>query len=350
MELLYLQDESVSYSRIRTKLDCGYKYDLCYNKGIVSRRDDPAPTLGSAGHAGMAAGIAGNNVDEALELWKQDYIRKHSLSALDDPQINDALDAMTDEVVQKASIIVPRALKHLILDEWETVEYKGMPLIEAKFSVPVYGFGRGFNFVVDWVAKHKPTGMTWVIDHKFRKVLQSDEVEEMNLQLPSYQLLLSTMGVKTVGHMSNQILAKLPSEPSRNKDGTMSRAKISTSWEAYERALLRVGLDPKDYLEMKGKLTTEFFRCTYTYRSETQLVNIWNNVIESAIHDMAHGSSYIRNMGQLGCRNCWARDYCTEELRGGDLQTLMETQYMPRNTEHHDAPIFNAEDEEGGEE
>jgi len=362
-----MRKELVSYSRIRALLACPYRYNLVYNKNITPRVDDRTPTLGSAGHAGLAAGILGRNVDEALEAWAQDYLDKHlvrypeSEDTMTEDEIsfvgevtedmNSVITTMTDEVKHTASLIVPRALEALHLDEWETIEYRGVPLVEAKFIIPIEGW-MGYTAVIDWVARHRPTNMTWLIDHKFRKTLQSDDLEEFNLQMSSYQYVLGVLGIRTVGSMANQILTKLPTLPSRNKDGTMSRARISSTWEVYKGALLAAGLDPEDYLDMKDKLTTEFFRHSYSYRSELEVANTWENLIKrSALAMNDENYPYLRNLGSLGCRNCWARDYCMEELRGGDLDYMLRTQFMvrPERTIDENERVIIFREEEGSE-
>lgn len=339
-------DERISYSRVMQYLNCGYKYWFNYVMGYTSIISDQAPTLGSAGHEGMAAGILGRSVDQALEEWANNYVINHSLYNLEDEEIMGTLVSMTQDVIHQASIIVPRALDDLHLEDWETIEYNGHPMVEMKCLVPLRGWPGGFVAVLDWVAKYKPTQMTWLIDHKFRKQLQDEDSEEVNLQMPSYQKILMDYGIPTVGSMSNQILAKLPSEPKLNKDGSMSRSKIATTWDKYKECLLVNGLDPNNYVEMKDKLTTEFFRQVYSYRSPAQVMNTWDNVIEKTANEMAFQPSFVRNLGHLGCKKCWVRDYCMEELRGGDTNWLLESQYMPRSLAHHGMEITEMEEEE----
>lgn len=330
-----------SYSKLRTFLGCRYKYDMYYNKNITTRMDAKPPTLGSAGHAGMAAGILGLNVDQALQEWGEEYIKNHPLSNVevedDDIDLMGYVKELVSEVVHRASIIVPRALDNLHLEEWETVYHTdGTPLVEMKILMPVMVGGTEVSYIaiIDWVAKHKPTNSTWLIDHKFRKTLQADEAEETNLQLPSYQKVLRMIGVDTIGSISHQIANKIPSIPSVNKNGTMSRAKIATTWDVYEKALLDQGLNPDDYIdEMKPKLDTEFSRMTYLFRNNREVDNTWNDVILMGIRDiLGDGSPFlpVRALGSLSCRNCWCKDYCMEELRGGDLEYLLKTQYIIR--------------------
>lgn len=347
-----MEHEYVSYSRISQYLSCGYKYDFIYNKGLVPRMDDATPTVGSVGHKVLAAIILGGTMDATLDDWQEGYIKTHTIyddKGRSDPDMNHALKEMTGVIIEIVSEIIPMAVENLHLEEWETVVWGEHPLVEAKFMVPIPGF-RGLNFVLDWVAKHKPTGHTWAIDHKFRKQFRKDEVEEMDLQMPIYQKGLSTIGIPTVGSMSNQILAKVPSIPSRNKDGSMSRVKIATTWDKYKAELIKCGLNPNDYLDMRDKLTTEFNRRTYVYRNQGQLDATWDNIVLPVVDHMVNTPSYVRNLGCLSCRNCWLNDYCMEELRGGDLKFLMND-FMQRNVDHHDDLILNLMDkEEEGEE
>lgn len=329
--------ENVSQSRIASYLGCGYRYWFNYELGYTPIVGETTPSLGSAGHVGMAAGILGKDVDEALDGWKQDYVLNHTLYALQDEDIIRVLGEQATEIQQKASILVPRALEYLDLDQWETYQYRGEPVVEMKFSIPLKDnpkFGN-FVFVVDWVATNKVTGMTWLIDHKFRKQLQDDESEDYNMQMPIYQAGLLVMGIKTAGSMSNQILVKTPATPKRNKDGSMSRARIATTWDVYKKALRDSGLHPKDYAEMEYKLDVEWFRQNYVYRSDVQAINTWNHNVESVITQMAKSPQYNRNLGSFGCRKCWTKDYCLAELRGDDTEYLLRSKYMPRSLTHH---------------
>lgn len=339
-----MKHEYVSYSRMRTYLSCKYKYNFIYNMGFVPMLDEMAPTLGSVGHVGLAAGYLGKNIDQAFEEWKSNYVTKHPMYVLGDTDIIKVLSDMADEVIQQASLIVPRALDELHLEEWELVEYEGKPLVEAKFAFPINNW-KGFTAVIDAVATHKPTSMTWVIDNKFRKSLQSDEVEEMDMQLPIYQQGLWSLGIHTVGTMTNQILSKVPAQPKLNKDGSMSRARISTTWGVYQKALLDNGLDPMNYLEMKDKLDVEFFRQTYVYRNRQQVQATWDEIVEKVADEMYNNPSCVRNLGSLGCRNCGIKEYCMEDLRGGDTEYMLNTMFMPRSVAHHEDEIFNMEGE-----
>lgn len=333
-----------SYSRMRTYRSCGYKYNFIYNMGYVPIVTEVAPTLGSAGHAGLAAGYLGQSIEGALEEWKSGFVSNHPMYILGDMDVVRVLGEMADEVVQQASVIVPRVLEELHLDEWELINYKGVPLVEAKFAFPVSHW-KGFTAVIDAVARHKPTNRVWVIDNKFRKVLQSEEVEEMDTQLPIYQQGLWSLGIETVGTMTNQVLSKVPAQPKVNKDGSMSRARISTTWDVYRRALLENNLDPMDYLEMKDKLDVEFFRQTYIYRNRQQVQAIWDEVVQETCREMYNSPSHVRNLGSLGCRNCGIKDYCMEDLRGGDMEYILETMFMPRSLSHHQDEILNEKED-----
>ena len=303
---------------------------------MTKRIDFPTPTIGSAGHVGMAAGILGQNIDEKLEEWGKKYIAEHQIPMLVDSDnddqndeinyINACIKTLIDEVIEIASPLTVRALGYLDLDRWETVEYQGKPLVETKLVIPMPGW-KGFVSIIDWVARDKKTNMTWTIDHKFRKQLQPDEAEEFNLQAAIYQFVEKTCGIHTIGSMTNQILMKLPSQPKQNKDGSMSRTKISTDWPTYELALINAGLDVLNYLDMKDKLNVEFLRQSYAYRNETEVNNIWHEIVESTSSEILLGRVPIRNQTFMNCRSCWMKDYCMEELRGGDLDWLMKTQY-----------------------
>lgn len=312
--------EIISYSQLMTFLSCRYRWDLTYNRGLRTRKDHRAPTLGSAGHIGIAAVMKGQDPTAAIEEWKQDYLANNVLGIVGSDEI-DALNVeiteMANEVAATAINIVDRFFdRFFFLSDWEVVEYKGEPMIERELQVPIRGWS-GYRAFIDYVGTHKPTGQTWLIDWKFRKQFTPMESEEVNLQNASYQYLLQRHGIKTVGSISGQILAKLPSWPTLNKNGTMSRAKIASDWLTYESALLEAGLNPDDYRdEMEDKLDTEWIRFNRAFRSPEEVKYTWKNVIQAAAWDMARSRMQItRNMGYMNCNTCWSRDFCLEELR-----------------------------------
>lgn len=327
------RSEIISYSRLAEWTTCRYRWKLRYIDHITRRVDFRAPTLGSAVHVGMACGLLEKDYVAGIDQWKEEYLQKHILEIADGVDeliaettgcLNQEIEDMTNEVTSTAKEITGRALKVFGPDQWEPVLFNKAPMVEIELRVPIRGWG-GYRGILDLVAKEKSTGFVWVVDHKVRNQLQPVEAEEVNLQMASYQYLALRHGIQTIGSLTNQILAKVPSIPQLNKNGTMSRARIATDWSTYKQALISNNLDPEDYAEeMVDKLNVEFQRESRAYRSEEEVRNTWSNVIQKTAWDMTRKSPhYWRKMGHMNCQSCWARDFCLEELRGGDTEYLL---------------------------
>lgn len=321
----------VSYSRLASWASCPYRWDLTYNRGISRRKTDRAPQLGTAVHVGMASAMLREDYVKAMRDWAQDYLDKTLIDCgeLDIEQLNSEIEDQVMEVVETAIVIVKRTLKYFNPDLWEVQCYKGQPLVEYELSRPVMMY-RNFRGFVDLVAKEKATGQVWLIDYKVRKQLQSTASEESNLQMALYQEILRWNGIPTVGSLTLQILGKPNSEPKVNKDGSLSRARIATDWESYKDAIVANGLDPADYEDMKEKLDTEFVRESRAYRTNLETRRVWDEIALPIIYLMSAERHIYRHMSPFGCTNCWAKEFCLEELRGRDVSHLLETEFIQK--------------------
>ena len=322
----------LSYSNISTWIACHMRYHLVYERKIRPRVYRRPPELGSAVHAGMAAGILHrSDPRDAAADGVISYIKKF----IEDRGGKDAffeeeLDMMQSDILPTAIVISQRTLSHMDLPRWETISVNGKPGVEVTLSCPLPGWGE-FVGTIDWVARDLSTGRTLLIDHKVRKQFLPNDSEEVNLQMAAYQYLLMRAGkVITAGSMSNQIKAEPPKTPTINKDGkSMSRARIATDWPTYRQALLNVRLNPDDYLEMIDKLDVEFWRYSLAYRSVSEIQNIWKGVIQHAAWDIARKHKHIyRTMSHMTCMNCGVRGFCLADLRGHDTEYLLQTAYM----------------------
>ncbi len=327
--------EIISYSRLAEWTTCRYRWKLRYIDKIAARMDARPPTLGDAIHRGMAAVMLEKDHALAIDEWGEEYLRENIIpvGGAEDVitagarELNFQIEELIDEVTSTAKGIVERTSKVFGPNQWEPVEINGVPAVEINLQSPIRGWG-GYQGFLDLVAREKETGLIWVIDYKTRQQLQSETIEEVNLQMASYQYLALRHGVPTVGSLTFQILAKEPSIPKLNKDGTMSRQKIATDWTTYRQALVENGLDPADYAEMEEKLNVEFWRESRAYRSVLEIKNTWREVIQRMAWDMRRRTPhYWRKMNIFNCRQCWAREYCLEELRGGDTDFLVEFMY-----------------------
>lgn len=319
--------EIISYSRLMNYVGCKYRWDLYYNRKLRPRIEAAAPTVGSAVHVALAAGIQDLSMEQALMDWADNYLAEKILETDEDIQaVNEIIKKQIGETVSFAYMIAERFFRNdFNKSEWEVVKFKGKdPIVESEFQVPIQGWS-GFRCFVDCVLLHKDSNQMWLVDWKIRKTFTNTDLEEFNLQNAAYQYILLRHGIQTVGSITYQILQKLPSVPSLNKNGSMSRALIASDWDTYKQALIDNNLNPDDYAEeMIPKLTAEFSRIGRAYRNEAEIKATWKQIIQPAAWDMARTKQQItRNMSIMNCGNCWARDFCLEELRDPERARLL---------------------------
>lgn len=335
----------LSQSTINQFNKCKFLFETLHVRGLESAIKDTRMTLGTLVHAGLAAHFRNQPVQQALvaavnKQYPADTVAEFSLV---DEARKQAL-----ELLPEAEGITLRAI-HYLGDEWETVHLNGEPLIEKELEVvlPIkHSKPVRFVFIVDWVARHKPSNQVWLFDHKTRVNIQPDEVEDYNMQMAIYQYLLRSFGVDTVGSICFQIRSMLPREPSLNKNGTMSRTEIASDWGTYRDALLRYGLNPLEYQDMATKLANkEFFRLSRSFRTADLLQRIWEQVVSPTIIDILDAAELYtmqavqdidapRNIHSVNCKLCSIREYCHAKLRGYDVGWFFESgAIIPREVE-----------------
>ena len=315
----------LNQSQIHTWLSCNYQWDLQYRRGLRPRRDKPPLRVGSVGHQVLAALLLGKSAEEAAETWQQGMVNLggDNWSAEELEQL-----VLIKELGYK---LAARAFRELdIGHKWTTVEYEGKPLVEYQFLLPMkIGKFTHFSGTLDWVARDH-NGLQFLVDHKFRKQLQPTEAEEFNLQMAAYGNLLGKAGIKTVGSISHQERTELPKLPKVNQNGSISRALIITDWETYSQFVRDAGQDPADYVEMQAKLSEiEFWRMSYAYRGDRETQAIWDSCVKPVAAEISANEDIRlrRTIKHMTCKGCFVRSYCWEEMRGGDLKFLEQTEY-----------------------
>jgi hypothetical protein len=196
-----------------------------------------------------------------------------------------------------------------------------------------YG-SRKFSGRIDWIARERSTGATWVWEFKTRKTLTPDTDEQYDLQKALYQHVASVQyKLPITGAITLQGLTVLPRVPSQNKDGSMSRKPIKTTWPIYRSALLQARLDPANYDDMRVKLADQrFVQLDRSYRSAEYCSTVWH-VIALPIARQMTGmteSSAIPAVHPLRCNRCEYKDLCTAVLNGHDSEYIRQTQFSVR--------------------
>lgn len=353
----YLFDETkqtpegmVSVSQLQTFMSCPKKWEYGYVENLTPRVDRPFLTVGKLCHKGM---------QECMTYkWKhereQGYCREKALnSALQEMNIvwkeyMDITPFMQEEIpgqeqiLKDAKSVFTQAFWEFDIDRYDVLTLydgeKEIPALELHFVVPCAG-SKGLHGYIDAILRDKETGSVWCTDYKFRKSLSPDDEEAVNIQNAVYTHACKKMGIKITGTMTWQHCNTPAADPALNKNGTVSRSKIKTTWNHYAEFCVANGVDPAPYEEeMREKLSgIEWFRATYEYRNDETVKNMWNRIVVPAAYavksayTMAKKDKNRRHLYPWNCKMCQFKDLCQAELRNHDADFLRSTEYVKRS-------------------
>lgn len=336
---------TISRTQILDYLNCGYRWDLNYRRGIESTKLRESMDVGSAVHMAIRyavvryANFGGTKwtarqeetaVAMGTKAWAEGEVkwRGEYLTLQQEEEIR-AIEA-------DAQGIALKALQMIQLPEWEVARYnRDTPFCEVEVVTPLPPW-KGFRTIPDLVARRRSDGKKapfWLIDWKTRGSFEDDDAEEINLQFATMQYVLAKElpAIPIEGSILWQVKSAQPRTPTLNKDGSMSRAAIVSDWETYKRALVEAKLNPADYADMKDKLAqVEWFRAIVQHRTHHECEKIWLDIVCEVAERMALDPQVIRRWSYtpFACKGCWAKEFCLAELRNDDTEFLLQTDYM----------------------
>ena len=346
----FLYNESVSpegmisVSQLQTFLSCRKKWEYNYVESLKPRVERSYLTIGKLCHKGMQVAIQTAWSEKKIGRW-QDW-RDKGLSAMDamwheymevTPLLDEEIPDVEQMLVDAKSVFTQAFCE---FEPWKyevlTLEKDGkkIPALELHFWVPCSPT-KGLHGFIDAIFRDKETGFIWCTDYKFRKSLSPDEDEAFNIQNAVYSYACKKMGIDITGTMTWQHVNTPAADPKINKNGTISTAKIKTTWEHYEKFCQDHGQDPQDYfLEMEEKLRDiEWFRATLEYRNEHTVNRIWDECvlpIAKEIHD-AYYTNRPRSLYPWNCKMCQYQSLCQAELRDYDADAIRQREFVVRN-------------------
>lgn len=364
----YLFDEEkqtpegmISVSQLQTFLACKRKWEYNYIERLTPRVERSYLTIGKLCHKGMQTAMH--------TLWRfpnasLQEITQTGLDAMYNMgekymEITPTLDEEVPDLIQMrndAAEIFAQALKEFNPTKYEVISVcknkKYVPALELHFKVPCPPT-RGLHGYIDAILKDKETGFTWCTDYKFRKSLSPDEDEAFNIQNAVYTYACQKMGIEITGTMTWQHLNTPAADPQLLKTGAISRAKIKTTWDHYEKFCMENGEDPENYREeMYEKLADiEWWRATLEYRNEETVERIWKEcvlpvakAVKSAHNKKANN---FRSLYPWNCvHSCPYQQICQAELRGYDADAIRQREYTKREYTRDTSPLTSVELEE----
>lgn len=351
MKTRYLFDESqsrsgmVSVSQIQTFLSCKKKWEYGYIENLTPRVEKSYLTIGKLCHKGMQVAMRmlwkypmstleqlTQTGLEAMYNMGEEYMNNTPMLA---EEIPDFQQMRTD-----AANVFTQALREFNPLKYEVVnvgrKQKVEPALELHFKVPCPPT-KGLHGYIDAILRDRETGFTWCVDYKFRKSLSPDDDEAYNIQNAVYAYACGKMDIPITGTMTWQHLNTPAADPQVLKDGKISRAKIKTTWEHYERFCREHGQDPTAYAEeMQDKLSDiEWFRATLEYRNGETIDEIWNSCVKPVAKAIkaaySKNADNYRSLYPWNCRvGCQYQSICQAELRGYDADAIREREYVKR--------------------
>lgn len=331
----------ISVSQIQTFMSCKKKWMYNYIEGLTPRIERPYLSIGRLCHKGMQVAMhemwkqEGWNVAllrgcEAMEQMWIDYLGENTFLEEEIPDL--------EQTFEDALAVFKQAFVEFEPWKYKVLSIEGQPALELHFVVPCEG-SNGLHGFIDAILEDTETGFIWCTDYKFRKSLAPDDDETFNLQNAVYAYACEKLGIDITGTMTWQHLNTPASEPKLNKDGTVSRAKIKTTWTKYREFCEEHGIDWTDYEEeMTEKLKDiEFFRATYEYRNSETINNIFEQCIVPAsfgIWNARNGSYTCKGESALykslypwNCKMCQYKSLCQAELRNYDTDAIIAREY-----------------------
>lgn len=349
----------VSISQLQTFMSCKKKWAYNYIEGLTPRIERAYLTIGKLCHKGMQTAMQ--------ELWKDQIagVDTTQVGFLFESWLNAGIQAMQEEYdeycvntphleeeipeFERLWVDAESVFRQAFL-EFEPWKYEVVTLSDRRGSIPALELipalevhfvvpcapSKGLHGYIDAILEDRTTGFVWCTDYKFRKSLSPDEEEAVNIQNAVYSYACKKMGIDITGTMTWQHVNTPAATPTLLKNGTVSRAKIKTTWEAYHDFCLMNDIDPTPYEEeMRGKLADiEWYRATYEYRNDETIKRIWGECVIPTTREIRKAynpkASNFRNMYPWNCKMCQYQNLCQAELRGYDAEAMRLSEFTKR--------------------
>lgn len=302
-----------SASRIGTYLACPRRYKYNYIDNLTPKHEATALTLGRLAHKGME--YAFGSCQKGLTIEESAHEGRSAIASMCDDE----------ELREQARTVFDLAWVGFHPERYDVYVLDGQPLLEHEFNVPFPPRLEGYDSdvlhgFIDAVLIEKDTGNAYVVDYKFRKRFADADDNMLNLQNLIYAYAMKYQGIDVVGTMLWECKNYPMATPRINKDGTLSRAKIACTWDAYAAYAISKGLNPMEYSEeMEPKLRdVEWTRVTVDYTPDEAIHNAIHNVVCPAVTDIKEGRALYPHVNTWTCRGCDYNPLCTGELRGYD--------------------------------
>lgn len=187
-----------------------------------------------------------------------------------------------------------------------------------------------------------PNKLKWLVEHKNHKDIPDEDARWRNLQSMVYQRVNDMLGwFNTEGLLWDYIRTKSPTRPLILKSGQPSKAQRDTLptvvLDFWVNTLKKpVGEIPAFMLTSATANRPSYFQRIFTPMKKKLVDIAWNEFLETAreMSDL-HGKTKVKTIGRH-CSWCDYEELCRAELRGLDVDYLIEKDYYIEDKDYQE--------------
>jgi hypothetical protein len=193
--------------------------------------------------------------------------------------------------------------------------------------------GDMFNFIIDKIVEEEDGGV-WVIDYKNVSSFMDDDFMLLDTQLAKYAWAATKIGYPKIrGVMFDELCTKTPTIPEQLKTGGLTERKnLQCDVYTYYREIRRLGLDPRDYIDMLRHLSGQskkWYRRTRMPRDKPMVGQTLKEMIWTSdeIKHATEENHFPRTVDKSCKFMCEYLHPCIVELQGGRLEEITRLQF-----------------------
>lgn len=346
-----LERVAFNQSRLKTFNHCQKQYEYKYIDLLQPRRKVRPLFLGSWIHAALETHYR----DGDWKIGHQQYVEQW------DKLFDEEKEALS-KGRGKSGLPLPQVVEKIMQSYiWYYREDHFRPyMIEEILEVPTPLIVNGKQFVfkgrLDLVMEDLDDGTLWLWDHKSASTIpQPTSFHAMDPQLMWYPWAAEKQfGIEIAGIYYNYVRSKPPSVPQLNKDGSISKRKVSTDYPTLYRFLKREGFDPNDFKHILIPLSkkSDFLR-RYKMPREAHVTKEVLLDGLATVKRIEETKRFTRNITR-DCVRCSYHDLCRSDLNGFDttgmresMFTIEEEDYVASGSHANTSQVDDIEDGEG---
>jgi|TARA_R100000482_G_scaffold124710_2_gene78580 hypothetical protein len=333
---------SVSHSRVDSYLTCRRKEYYSYHRKLTKIDNSTGLVLGTAIHRVLAALYqhvldAGNS----LAAQKKAYPEAVKVAWLEVDRIYSEGFEDTDKRAPLRLIIEKYLQREPFIDrEWHDNKRQWRILgVEKEFNLEYDSeTGGRYPFVIDLIVQD-PTKKIVVVDHKGLYDFYSYETTNLMPQIPKYIGALRALNYNVSYGMYNMIRTRPESKGNKLNKAELvellSKSDIGEIDPKMKVTELEAIADEHDIPYYEGRVLDDWAFAmeiqpsgVRVQRSFLEQINASMEVAElDTLDDETRDIKAYRIGNSMICKSCPFKDICSEELRGGNVALLLQTEY-----------------------